>query len=186
MDQDEVRDGKPGVDENRRKLIKAAAVAGGAAVAVGALPGEWKKPLATVGGLPAHAQTSDAPITIPDESLVIETSFVDARSVARLAPPPYHAEFSYIDPLCEIDDTATLWAKVGPCNEVRFDNVPLSSVPGLDRVGTACEGKISFGFAPCFVENSSFGGNGSLAVQLSKGTRHSNIVNGSFVSVVYT
>ena len=58
MSKGEGHDGQSGIDEGRRKLIKAAAIAGGAAVAVGALPGEWKKPLATVGGLPAHAQTS--------------------------------------------------------------------------------------------------------------------------------
>ena len=171
MGQDEVRDDKPDVNEGRRKLIKAAAVAGGAAVAVGALPGDWKKPLATVGGLPAHAQTSDAPITIPDNSLSIVTVPGDTRATNGDLFPL--ASFDYVDPLCDIDDTATLWAQVGPCGAVRFDNVRLRDVPA-SMSGGRCSGKVRFAFEPCGL------GNGSLSVQLSKGRRQSNIVNASF------
>ena len=171
MERREEHDGKTEVNDGRRKLIKAAAVAGGAAVAAGALPGDWKKPLATVGGLPAHAQTSDAPITIPDNSLRISTAGTDARITNGFAYPV--ASFAYLDPLCAIDDTATLWAQVGPCGTVRFDNVRLRDVPA-SMTGGACSGNVGFSFEPCGYEN------GSLTIQLSKGHRHSNIVNATF------
>jgi hypothetical protein len=172
MGRQEEHDGKPEVNDGRRKLIKAAAVAGGAAVAAGALPGEWKKPLATVGGLPAHAQTSEAQILIPDDSLVINTALADSRVTNGIMSP--RASFAYIDPLCEIDDTATLWTSVGPCGEVEFNNAQLKAVPAAMK-GDACKGFVGFAFHPCGPA-----GYGSLAVQLSKGQRHSNVVNASF------
>lgn len=51
-------------DAGRRKLLKIAAAAGGAIAATAILPGTWSKPIAQIGALPAHAQTSDAPITL--------------------------------------------------------------------------------------------------------------------------
>ena len=177
------RDGKPGVDEGRRKLIKAAAVAGGAAVAVGALPGDWKKPIATVGGLPAHAQTSDAPITIPDNRVRILTLPLDQRGVTRNGfLPTYLCSFYFSDPLCEIDDTATLWARVDPCGEIRYDDVMLKDIRDAQiQTNDGCAGNIEFPFMPCDL------GNGSLVFRLSskdfrqsrKVTAHFTVVNGT-------
>jgi hypothetical protein len=65
MAHDETRDEVQLKDSGRRKLLKAATVAGGAVAASALLPGSWRKPVATVGGLPAHAQTSQS-ITLRD------------------------------------------------------------------------------------------------------------------------
>jgi hypothetical protein len=53
-----------GPDAGRRTLLKAVLAAGGAAAAATVLPGSWSKPVAGIGALPAHAQTSEAPIRI--------------------------------------------------------------------------------------------------------------------------
>jgi len=178
MDRQKDRDGKPGVNEGRRKLIKAAAVAGGAVAAAGAIPGDWKKPLATVGGLPAHAQTSDTPITIPDSSLVISTNTGDPGVLALNGVlPVYTAAFDFVDPLCEIDDTATLWTKVGPCGKIEYDDVQLKDIDLSLKTLDGCEGSIKFLFHPCDL------GNGSLSLRLSKGSRHSNVVSAPFLIV---
>ena len=182
MDQREVRDKKPDVNEGRRKLIKAAAVAGGAVAAAGALPGDWKKPLATIGGLPAHAQTSDAPITIAGLSL--EFLPPDARRNDVMADPgtpvPCTGQFNFNDPLGQVDDTATLWVDVGPCNgDLEFTQTLTQN--GALRSGNGFTGGIGFNFNACGVINGTgIAEGGSIALRLSVGARHSNILNAAF------
>jgi hypothetical protein len=162
------------VDDGRRKLIKAAAIAGGAAAAAVTLPAAWKKPLATVGGLPAHAQTSDAPIRA---LAFLSIGPGNAGQVTgQNAIPSVTAQFSFEDPLCEIDDTATLWAQTGPCDIIVFDHERLRDIGATLSTPGGCSGKITFSY----VNNCSPTYMGSLAVQLSKGSRHSNILNGTF------
>jgi len=91
----------------------------------------------------------------------------------------YQATFSYEDPLCEIDDTATLWAQVGPCGWVVFDDKSLQSIRA-SMITDPCDGIISFGFEPCPFDN----GSQSIAIRLSKGVRRSNVLNTSFTMPV--
>ena len=78
MANDDTRDEVRPKDASRRTLLKAATVAGGAVAASALLPGSWRKPVATVGGLPAHAQTSQT-ITIRN---------VAASFMSYPVPPP--------------------------------------------------------------------------------------------------
>ena len=184
MDEHEVRDGKPGVNESRRKLIKAAAITGGAAVAAAALPGDWKKPLATVGGLPAHAQTSDAPLVI--SNFILVTVNPDARRRSAMADPgtpiPCTGTFGFVDPLCQVDDTATLWVDVGPCNgDLEFTQTLLQN-GASPQSGNSCAGVIGFNFNACGqINGSGLALGSSIALRLTVGTRPpSNVINSSF------
>ena len=50
---------------SRRRLLKALAAAGGAVTASTILPGKWSKPIVEMGALPAHAQITPLPSSIP-------------------------------------------------------------------------------------------------------------------------
>lgn len=174
MDHQQDREGQPGVNEGRRKLVKAAAVAGGAAVAVAALPGEWKKPLATIGGVPAHAQTSVNSIVLADAQVT-----VNFDRLSRGVTPPLFCTFTYVDPLCEIDDTTTIWVKVEPCGTILSDFQLLPDLTEPVGAVTPCAGKLVLMFTPC-PQGASTSLLGSVLIQLKKGTRVSNVLTGSF------
>lgn len=61
MPQIETTNQEPQNMPSRRQLLKALIAAGGAVTVASFLPGEWSKPVITVGVLPAHAQTSPVP-----------------------------------------------------------------------------------------------------------------------------
>lgn len=178
MGQDKVQEENAGVNDGRRKLIKAVAVAGGAAVAVAALPGEWKKPLATVGGLPAHAQTSD------NQVVLIPGSFryggiLDARraDAARYFSFDSVGTFEFEDPLCKVDDTWSLTVDVGPCTGILKFTQTLQDNGASFVSGDKCAGTIQFNFMVC---NQSSSIPQSVELRLSKGARRSTVLNAEF------
>lgn len=173
MDERKVPAEQAQVDEGRRKLVKAVAIGGGAVAAAAAIPGAWKKPLATVGGLPAHAQTSEGPITAVE---LLDVGLQQPSPVGSQDLNVLSALFSFEDPMCQIDDTATLWAKVGPCDTILFNHQRLRNIGAKLQTARGCAGTVRFSF----VNNCDPWYSGTLAIQLSKGLRHSNVLNGSF------
>jgi hypothetical protein len=76
---------------NRREMLKVLVAASGAMGAVAFLPAKWSKPVIEAGVIPAHAQSSQYPLTISGL-----TAFVDVE------PPPDitgYGRFSWDDPL---------------------------------------------------------------------------------------
>lgn len=72
---------------NRRRLLKALAVSGGAIAVTTIVPGEWVRPVIEVGSLPAHAQTSGGSLSVSfNPASVGELSPSDA-TIARIGGP---------------------------------------------------------------------------------------------------
>ena len=106
MANDEMRDEVQPKDAGRRALLKAATVAGGAVAASALLPGSWKKPVATIGGLPAHAQMSQT-ITITDAVASYQGWPVsppnDVRMDVTVPEPDIGVYCKYVDTLGDFD-----------------------------------------------------------------------------------
>lgn len=98
-----------GADAGRRKLLKAVAVAGGAAAAAAVLPGSWSKPVAGIGALPAHAQTSETPIRIT-------SAWIVGTNLLAFDAPAQNRQISaacvYQDDLGEVDKNTYLETEV--------------------------------------------------------------------------
>lgn len=172
----------PGVDEGRRKLIKAAAVAGGAVVAVGALPGEWKKPLATVGGLPAHAQTSDARIVLSNLAL-FSMAGGDMRTVAIMGQVPCEWSVEFEDPLCQVGTGVTASGWITMCGVTAPFSTTLGDLGATIVEGNSCAGVLHFNFsAPICSDEST---DGTLQLTLSIGARVSNEISVAFTLPVW-
>lgn len=97
-------------DAGRRKLLKAAAAAGGAAAATVIVPGGWRKPIAQIGALPAHAQVSD---TRPVLSNLVVQAYVAPDSRLRNGLGPTHtATFDFEDPLAGVGPNSLITATI--------------------------------------------------------------------------
>ncbi|MHB8836227.1 MAG: hypothetical protein ACYC9Y_11020 [Candidatus Methylomirabilia bacterium] len=177
MSQHKDRDEKPAVNEGRRKLVKAAAVAGGAVVAVAALPGEWKKPLATLGGLPAHGQTSDARIVVSNLTFLdLATRDVRKRVAIGQADCDWSVEFE--DPLCLVGPDVTVSGTLTMCGEVTPFTATLQDLGAKIISGDSCAGVIQFTFPAGVCSNEST--DGTLEIRLMQGDRQSNKISVSF------
>ncbi len=151
----------------RRELLKALAAAGGALAAAAFLPGKWTRPVVEAGVLPAHAQASAA-ITI--SNLVVR---IEVMQAAR-ALADFYADFSYSDPLGQVDQNARLYGRVLECGQTVFGGETLAGL-GAVRSGDGFSGKISVGFnqfcppinssSTLEITNMMVGGRGSNSIQ---------------------
>jgi hypothetical protein len=155
-------------DAGRRAVLKAAVVAGGATAAAALLPGSWKKPAATIGGLPAHAQVSNG-ITLTAPSARDYPFVTGARPVGETTTNSVYTLATYHDPLGEFDDSVELWSEVAPCGDVQTS--ALSSRTPFWRSGNGFTGQVSF------FSNTSCNPATYIAWRFSKGGRTSNTVN---------
>jgi hypothetical protein len=110
----------------RREALKTIAAITGAAT-LASLPKYWETPMIEVGALPAHAQGSG--LTIP---AVI--GFGELQTSQGLGA------FSYFDGAGQVDDSASLVARLGPCNEIVFDGPLSNAIPGFYPGSTAING----------------------------------------------
>jgi hypothetical protein len=129
----------------RRGLLKVLAAAGGTAAVASALPERWIRPLVERGATPAHAQTSGANPVV--SNLEVGELF-NSPPLAEYgtAIPMLVAGFDYLDPLGELDDTATLSAELDSCGAILYTDKPLSQLIGYNRMGDAESGSIGFAF----------------------------------------
>lgn len=97
-------------DAGRRKLLKAAAAAGGAAAATVIVPGGWRKPIAQIGALPAHAQVSDTRPRL--FNLLVETYVAPDSRLRGAIGPTHMATFDFEDPLAGVSSSALITATV--------------------------------------------------------------------------
>jgi hypothetical protein len=93
-------------DNSRRKLLKIAAAAGGAVAATAIIPGSWTKPIAQIGALPAHAQTSQTPISLTAPQLLGSTLILPAppdgaRVTAAVPTRNIQVTCNWEDPLAQ-------------------------------------------------------------------------------------
>jgi hypothetical protein len=161
---------------SRRGLLKVLAAAGGTAAAAAALPDRWLKPMVQIGATPAHAQTS-APrpiLSSLDFDFALMPSPPGGRGV--ISPLQIGTRFSYIDPLGEVDDTATLSATLDPCGEILYEDKPLGDLPGYKLFGDAERGKVQFTF-PHLCTN---GPIGELCLNLTVKGRTSDTICGIY------
>lgn len=156
----------------RRRLLKALAAAGAATAATAVIPGTWQKPLAHVGVLPAHAQTSNAPPVL------------SGLNVFAVGASEIRACFGYDDPLDGVTEGSILTAVFGGTGAAKARPVSCDPVPppgkslaqlGASWQGDASTGSICFEFTPsCSV--ASF----ELCVTLEAQGRKSDPVCGQF------
>jgi hypothetical protein len=168
------KEGIPRTDAGRRALLKAAAVAGGATAAAALLPGSWKKPVATIGGLPAHAQVSNG-ITLTAASardLPFPNPLTARRGVLADGTGAVYTLATYHDPLGEFDDNVEVWTDIAPCG--LQETSPLTSRAPFWRTGNGFTGQVSFFTSTV---NTSCSPATYIAWRFSKGGRTSNTVN---------
>ena len=143
-------------DEGRRKLLKLAVAAGSAAAAAAVLPGSWSKPIAHIGALPAHAQTSDVQIDIaarggPGPDIVaFPAPPPDARTQGDSASWMIQAKCLYNDTLAELSDETMIYTVVdGVCIQDRKGKYyPYFYLSPSNSEGT--EGTLTFNvLTPC-------------------------------------
>jgi hypothetical protein len=118
----------------RREALKTLAAVTGAAT-LASLPKQWETPLIEIGALPAHAQGSE--LVIPEVIGIGSTETYTGIG-----------GFSYFDGAGQVDDSASLVASLGPCNEIVFDGPLSNTVPlgGPIPGSTAVNGVILFLF----------------------------------------
>jgi hypothetical protein len=93
----------------RRTLLKAVAAAGGAAVATAVVPEGWRKPIAHVGILPAHAQVSNSP---PDLFNLLIAPYAPPNDRLRGGGFTHMATFDFEDPLAGVNASALITATI--------------------------------------------------------------------------
>lgn len=168
MAEDQVKRTEGSPDAGRRALLKAAAVAGGATAAAALLPGSWTKPVATIGGLPAHAQVSQA--LLITQAVAADYPLQGTGAVGASAAPWIYTRSRYDDPLGEFDNAVDVWTSiVGPGCEIEQNRVLASLSHFID--GDGFSGTVYFSTATNCSESS------YIAWTFSKGGRTSNLVN---------
>lgn len=169
MSEDQRKSTEGTTDEGRRRLLKAAAVAGGATAAAALLPGSWKKPVATIGGLPAHAQTSQA-ITLR-RAQAADYPLIERSTVSGTTSNWIHSKSHYDDPLGEFTDGVEVWTRIDGDSCVSEETRDLFSVTGFFLDGDAFSGDVYFStYSNCSYK-------AYIAWTFSKGGRTSNMVN---------
>lgn len=177
MEKRETSSETPVRDEGRRKLLKAAAVAGGAVAAAAALPGAWQKPLATIGGLPAHAQSSDPGVVISGFTIIGGDARAALSGNREISNHANAGLFGFEDFLCEVDDTWSLSVRVMPCGGLYFVETLAANGATIKSKDGGCSGSIIFNFDIC---NAASYPDQEISLQLRKGARYSNVLNASF------
>ena len=155
---------------NRRELLKALGAAGGVLAAAAFLPGKWARPVVEAGVMPAHAQSS---------ALTIFSLSIQQQAPARAAAVPFdfYGEFSYNDPLGQVDSSALLTATTAPCSLPVYTGQSLASIGAAFLTGSdAFNGGIRFGFnGLCNTSDPQ-----SLYVTLEAGGRTSNTISAPY------
>ncbi len=142
---------------NRREMLKALVAASGAIGVAAFLPAKWSKPAIEAGVIPAHAQSSQIPLTISNLEV----------DVPAQTPPDItgYGSFDWDDPLGEVSCGDQISATIVGCA-----GSVTATCSGVGNNVGGLSGYLEFSFdTECLIE-----GGETMCVTLKQGSRTSN------------